>query len=230
MSSIFTGTSINGLSNTNTNETSKNILGKDDFLKLLVAQLNYQDPLNPMKGTEFSAQLAQFSSVEQLSNINESLKQSMDANYLLTSSINNTLAATIIGHQVKAYGNSVYFGGGDEPAPISFDLGETAATVKVEILDENDQVRRTIELTDPADVSLGEHTITWDGKDNAGITLSKGEYTFRVTATDSHGESVSAETYIKGTISGVRYGSTGSILLVGNLEVQMSDVYEILNQ
>ncbi|OPX34287.1 hypothetical protein B1H10_03985 [candidate division KSB1 bacterium 4484_188] len=61
-----------------------------------------------MKGTEFSAQLAQFSSVEQLSNINESLRQSMDANYLLTSSINNTLAATIIGHQVKAYGNSVY--------------------------------------------------------------------------------------------------------------------------
>jgi len=65
----------------------------------------YQDPLNPMQGAEFSAQLAQFSSVEQLANINKTLLDSIDGNYLLSTSINNTLAATVIGRDVKAYGN-----------------------------------------------------------------------------------------------------------------------------
>ncbi|NIS39011.1 flagellar hook capping protein, partial [Candidatus Saccharibacteria bacterium] len=84
------------------NSSSERILGKDDFLKMLVTQLNYQDPLNPMESTDFSAQLAQFSSLEQLSNIDETLQASLEANYLLATSINNTMAATIIGKQVRA--------------------------------------------------------------------------------------------------------------------------------
>ncbi len=66
-----------GKSTTATETTSSSILGKDDFLKLLITQLQYQDPMNPLDGTEFAAQLAQFSSVEQLANLNETLSASI---------------------------------------------------------------------------------------------------------------------------------------------------------
>src|ERR1700690_2579879 len=78
------------------------VLGEDDFLKLLTMQMQYQDPMNPMSGTEFASQLAQFSSVEQLTNINSELAQSISSNSVLTQSINNDLAATFIGKNVRA--------------------------------------------------------------------------------------------------------------------------------
>ena len=224
MSNISAGTSIQGLGFNAQTSTNDKILGKDDFLKLLITQLNYQDPLNPMKGTEFSAQLAQFSSVEQLQNIHQELKNSIDANYLLTTSINNTLAATVIGKTVKATGNQIYLGESGE-ATLHYDLSSKAKKVTIEILDENDQVKRTITLDN---VGKGEQSYTWDGKDNAGIALGQGTYHFRVKASDEEGNPVSVQTYMVGTITGVCYGYNGAELLVGDLTLAMSDVYEIL--
>ncbi len=224
MSNISAGTSIQGLGFNAQTSTNDKILGKDDFLKLLITQLNYQDPLNPMKGTEFSAQLAQFSSVEQLQNIHQELKNSIDANYLLTTSINNTLAATVIGKTVKATGNQIYLGESGE-ATLHYDLSSKAKKVTIEILDENDQVKRTITLDN---VGKGEQSYTWDGKDNAGIALGQGTYHFRVKASDEEDNPVSVQTYMVGTITGVRYGYNGAELLVGDLTLAMSDVYEIL--
>lgn len=68
-------TAINGYSQTQTNTTSKSndALGKDDFLKMLVTQLRYQDPLQPMEDKEFIAQMAQFSSLEQMQNMNTAM-------------------------------------------------------------------------------------------------------------------------------------------------------------
>lgn len=224
MSNISAGTNIQGLGFSAPTSTNDKILGKDDFLKLLVTQLSYQDPLNPMKGTEFSAQLAQFSSVEQLQNIQQELKNSIDANYLLTTSINNTLAATVIGKTVKATGNQIYLSE-DGQATLHYDLSDKASKVTIEILDENDQVKRTIQLEN---VAKGEQSYTWDGKDNAGISLAHGKYHFRVKATDEEGNPVSVQTYMVGTITGVRYGYNGAELLIGDLTLAMSDVYEIL--
>lgn len=227
MSEIFGGTTtVQDSGYPNSSSTKKNILGKDDFLKMLVTQLHYQDPLNPMKSTEFSAQLAQFSSLEQLQNIDKSLQQSLDANYMLTTSINNTLAANLIGKQVRAYGNRLYLGESKQ-ANVHFDLSADAKNVQIEILDENDQVRRTITLDN---LKAGEHSWVWDGKDKSGVTLPTGEYRFRVEATDSEGQAVSVENYISGSISGVRYSNNGAVLMIGNLTVNMSDVYEILDE
>ncbi len=203
--------------------TSEKVMGKDDFLKMLITQLKYQDPLNPLQGTEFSAQLAQFSSVEQLANINKTLMDSIDGNYLLSTSINNTLASTVIGRDVKAYGNQVYWGGNGS-IPLSFELLGEASTVTVEVLDANGQVVRRLDLDDPG---KGLQEVVWDGKNQDGDSLPEGVYTFRVEAKDDEGNAVAATTFTSGTITGVRYTSRGAVLMLGSIEIALSDVYEI---
>ncbi len=76
-------------------------LGQDDFLKLFVTQMKYQNPLNPMDSTEFTAQLAQFSSLEQLTNISSQLKDLT----VYQNSLNNTLTTSFIGRKVKFTGD-----------------------------------------------------------------------------------------------------------------------------
>jgi flagellar basal-body rod modification protein FlgD len=90
-------------SNTSTTTASaQETLGKDDFLRLLVAQLKAQDPLNPMEATEFTAQLAQFSSLEQMTNINSTLEELVAAQQAM----GNSSLISIIGKLVDVPGNS----------------------------------------------------------------------------------------------------------------------------
>ena len=213
-------------------ETSaaKDSLGKDDFLRLLTTQLKYQDPLNPMEGTEFSAQLAQFSSLEQLQNISDALETSINANYVLTSSVNNTMASTMIGKEVRANGNAVVMNPNSDKAEITFDLSADAHQMKVEILDENDNVVRTLTFDDTKNVEewdKGEHTLLWDKIDKDGNDVSGGNFRFRVEAKNSNGDTIAVNNIVKGGISGVRYDSSGALLMVGELIVRMSDVFQI---
>lgn len=218
---------ILGLNNTGSplsGVTSEQILGKDDFLQLLVTQLSNQNPLEPMKPDDFSVQLAQFSSLEQLTNMNQLMESSLETNLLLTTSINNTLAANVIGKQVKALGSETYFDG-NNPAKLTYDLSGDAASVNVEILDKSGKVVRTVEL---GSASAGEQNYTWDGKDDNGNTLDAANYDFRVTANDLEGNEMNVLTYMTGLITGLRYGNNGPVLMMGNTEVRMANVLEIL--
>lgn len=200
------------------------ILGKDDFLKMLVAQLHYQDPMNPLESTDFSAQLAQFSSVEQLENISGSLDAFIDSNYILATSINNTLASTIIGKSVKANGNALYLNASDS-VNIHFNLQSDARNVVVEIYDANGNLVRKL---NGENLWKGDRSLEWDGRDGNGIRLSPGKYTFKVTATDKDGNIVQATPYLFGEITGIKYTANGAVLLLGNIEVNFSDVLEIM--
>ena len=135
------------------------IMGQDDFLLLLVTQLSNQDPLNPMDGQEFAAQLAQFSSLEQLINLNEGVGHNAQLSSLLAQGVNSGVAAGLIGQEIEANGNGIEFNGSD--VPLFYELGDDAANVTIEIKDELGAVVRTIELTD---VTEGEHELVWDGK------------------------------------------------------------------
>ena len=97
-----TGTSATSSSNTTVNE--------NDFLQLLIAQMQNQDPLNPMDGTQYVAELAQFSSLQELQDLNTNMTTSINANYTLTQSINNTLAGNLIGQQVKVSASGITAG------------------------------------------------------------------------------------------------------------------------
>jgi len=105
--------------------TSAN-LGKNDFLKLLTTQLQNQDPSNPMKGKDFAAQLAQFSSVEQLTNISGQIEEQGKSDGALAQSINDSVATDLIGQTVETSGNTLQWTGEGE-APLSVDLERPAS-------------------------------------------------------------------------------------------------------
>ncbi|MCD6569302.1 MAG: flagellar hook assembly protein FlgD [Deltaproteobacteria bacterium] len=194
-------------------------LGKDAFLKLLVTQLQYQDPLSPMENTEFTAQLAQFSSLEQLTEMGLSMAEFSK----LQGSINNIQALSFIGKQISAKGNIVEYSG--QEINLNFELDDNAEYLKVEIYDMDGNLVRTIEETG---VPGGDVQCFWDGKDNTGHEVAGGRYTFKVEAIDIDGAYIGVKTYAVGKVTGVRYDHGITYLIIGNKEVTISEVEKIL--
>jgi flagellar basal-body rod modification protein FlgD len=204
----------------NTGSTSEDAksLGKDEFLKLLVKQLQYQDPLNPVENTDFTAQLAQFTSLETLSNIDENISHLG----ILQNSINNMNAVSFIGKQVHAQGNAANYTGSD--VTFDFKLSDFAAEVTVNIYDSDGQLVRTMKKEK---VAAGDAQCVWDGKDDEGNTVSEGKYLFAINAADYDGASVNAVTYTIGQITGVRYEEGITYLIIGDKEVNIANIKKI---
>lgn len=204
--------------------TNNGQLGKDDFLKLMLEQLKNQDPLSPLNSEQYTAQLAQFSSLEQLQNINDSLNQSIDANYLLTQSVNNTLTAALIGKGVKIKSDKIEYDG-QSKIQFGYKLPSQASSISVKILDANGKVVKTFK-----DVSKtsGEHKLSWDFTDDAGEKVTNGEYTIQVEAELSEGEKMVTDVYSIGTIQAVRFTENGTSIVVNGVEYSLGDVFEIL--
>jgi flagellar basal-body rod modification protein FlgD len=217
----FGGTNTNGTTNTK----GKSELGKDDFLKLMIAQLKNQDPTEPLDSSAYASQLAQFSSLEQLTNINTSLNSSLDANYLLTQSINNTMAASWIGKDAKLEGN-VLTNNGQENISLGYNLPAEASNVTIKIYNKSGALVKTIENCEK---STGNHKLFWDFYDNNGVKLPNGDYTFQVEAKTMDGKSMTVESYRIGTIESIKYTSNGTIIMIGNVGYSLSDITEILN-
>ena len=81
--------------------SSASSLNENDFLNMLITELQNQDPTNPLQSTDLAAQLAQFSQVSELQTMNTNIQNSTSANLVLTQSINNTMASTLIGKEIK---------------------------------------------------------------------------------------------------------------------------------
>lgn len=175
-------------------------LGQETFLRLLTEQMQHQDPLDPMKNEDFVAQLAQFSSLEQLMG----LQGVMEGVYVGIMSMNNASMASLVGTDVVASGDQVRIedGGG---ADLHFDSATDLEGGTVTIQDEDGVVVRTIELEAQ---ESGEFSIAWDGLDDDGQPVDDGLYTFSIEATDSDGEA-EVETRVVGTVTEMDY-STGT--------------------
>jgi flagellar basal-body rod modification protein FlgD len=203
--------------------TTKTTLGKNDFMNLLITQMQNQDPMDPMSGSDYAAQLAQFSSLEQLTNINDNLTLSLGANSALSSSINNALAATFIGKNVRATAGSFQFNGTDS-VNLGYNLPSSADNTTISIYDGAGNLVKTIN----GKTNQGDNSSTWDGTNNNGQSVGSGTYTFQVSANDNAGAPLTASEYIYGTVSGVRYTANGTVFVVDGQEIPLSDILEIM--
>lgn len=224
MSSAISGIGGIGMNYTEQIQGSNTALGQMDFLELLMIQLQYQDPLSPMDSQEFSAQLAQFSQLEQITQMNQNLSASMQTNLLLAQSVNNVMATNMIGQSVVAFGNEVELIDGQE-ATINYELSGSAQTVTIEIKDENGVTVRTI---DAEGQSSGDQQVVWDGLDDEGNELADGIYTYSVTAKTAGDIDVPVTTYTSGMITGVAYVEGMAELLVGSIQIGLGDIYRIV--
>jgi len=218
-------TPVGQSSSTSTTSILNNkILGKDDFLKMFVTQLKHQDPLSPMQNEQFAAQLASFSQLESLQNMNTLMQQSLDSNMIMTQSINNSLATTLIGKNVKTSGSDFVYEKGDA-SKLNFSLDKNAASVFVKIYNEKGDLVKTIEKYN---VEKGEKTFEWDGKTDVGSEAGNGNYNYKVVALDEKNQAINATSYQVLKITGVKYMQGSAYILAGDNTVKLSEILEIL--
>jgi len=198
------------------------MMGKEDFLTLLVAQLKNQDPLNPDEPTEFTAQLAQFSSLEQLFNLNDSMKN------LATSNANGDRFATLqtIGKNV-VYQESSFDYDGKMPIELGYQLDGPATQVQLTIKKNG----ATVRVLDGSELTKGNHFLSWDGLDKNGDPAGSGAYSVSISAKAGEGKSVAASPLLKSEVTGVDLtGEYGGKLLTKAGEVAFTSilgVYEL---
>jgi len=179
-------------------------LGQDAFLTMLVAQLQNQDPLNPMEGSEFSAQLAQFSQLEQLINLNDS----MDSFAKAFTEGSEGDAVDYLGKQVT--GNVDFMNVQEGTVSGGFyNLGQPA-DVMITITDTNG---KTVKTLYEGQQNSGSHVISWDGTDNSGKAVKDGSYKYVVLANTGYGFTEVPST-VTGKVEGVTYNNGKPYLVV----------------
>jgi len=217
MANVTNTTNNTSLASQLSSVTSKTTsLGKDDFLKMLVAQLKNQDPLNPMDGTEFAAQLAQFSSLEQLTNMNTQLTNLG----LYQKTMISTEAVNLLGKEVTVgQGNQFQVEG--DTAGFSYSLAGDASQVSISILDASGN---EVDRIEAGTQSAGQQNVTWQKGNN-----SNGLYSYKVTAVDANGDAVKVTSMTTGKVTAVQYKDNAIYLTVNGQEVAFSNIVSVKN-
>jgi flagellar basal-body rod modification protein FlgD len=207
---------ISGVTATNSKSSYEvgGSLGKDEFMRLLVTQLQNQDPLEPMDSHEFIAQLAQFSSLEQLQNINDKLDK-------LTEELAS--ASSLIDREIEASGTLVTVEDG-VPSEVFFELESDAMAVFAAINDANGVHVKSFQM---GPMEAGKQTILWDGTDADGNQAPDGKYTVDIQAVGTDGSMVDVTSLIKGTVTGATFEDGVTHLLIGNTEIPLGSVIKI---
>lgn len=187
------------------------------FLQLLTTQLKTQNPLNPMDASQFTQQLATFASLEQQVAANSKLDGVL--NGINAQSLSNGVA--YIGKTITATGNTITVGSdGKSAATLNYTLDSAASSAKLSILDSQGKVV----WTGTGDPTKGSHPLAWNGRDSEGKTVSPGDYTLKVSATDADGKDVGTSTGLTGKVTAVDSSSGATVLDLGGTKVKISAV------
>jgi flagellar basal-body rod modification protein FlgD len=196
-------------------------MGKQQFLELLTTQLEHQDPLDPMKDKEFVAQLAQFTSLEQLTNISsgiDALNKSKTQDEMLG-------AVNYIGKEVLAKGDAVYKQD-DQVSSVYFSLENQTANTYANVLDSNGNVVQSVNL---GAFQPGDYTYSWDGKNFNGSEAPNGEYKVTFAAVDKNDKSVMVDKQVAGKVVGLqKENGVASLVLSGGRTIKLSEVKEVV--
>jgi flagellar basal-body rod modification protein FlgD len=193
--------------------------GVNDFLKLLIAQLQHQDPLNPLDSREFTSQLAQFSALEEAIKTNRLLETLA----LYEASANNARALGLIGREVVAGGDTFHLSEG-KGSYLSFTLDGPTAETRLRIYDSGNRLVREVEL---GPMESGYHVWEWNGRDGNGNLLPQGQYRFEVIGMDLYGEAVGVSLSIRGIVDAVRFEDGRTMLLVNGIPVALNEIIEV---
>jgi flagellar basal-body rod modification protein FlgD len=179
---------------------------KDNFLKLLVTQMKYQDPMNPMDSAQMTSQIAQLNTVEGINQLNATVSN-LQASLMASQSMQS---ASLIGKTILADGNSISLLNGS--ANLSMRLEGAAESVIVDVINASGRIIKTTDLGANA---AGIQSFTWDGSTNEGGTAPNGQYTFQVNAKKLN-QTVAVTPLIQATVSGVEVTSAGPQLSLNN--------------
>jgi flagellar basal-body rod modification protein FlgD len=192
---------------------------QDTFMKLLVAELKYQDPMDPLQNRDMVAQLATLSSVQKLTGIDDKLG-GMQQSSLRDSSLQS---AGLIGKTVTAKTNRLTLSSIGDSAG-GFRLANDAKSVKVSVLDSQGNTVKSVDL---GTLKQGQCSFSWDGKGINGQRVAPGNYTFQIDAADAAGAPVVASTEVSGLVSEVAYTNGTPEIVIGDARVGISDVTSV---
>lgn len=200
-------------SNTTANAASASSI-QDTFLKMLVAQMNNQDPLNPLDNSEVTSQMAQISTVEGIQNLNSTMTAFSSA-----ANTNTPVGlSSLIGDSVLSSGTAVTWGSNTTAVQAGFSLDQSASQVTVKLLDSQGNAVDTKTFTN---VAAGTQGFSWTGQNADGIAYGAGNYTMSITASGS----ATATPLTLSTAIGSTQGASGPVVQLANgSAVSVSDI------
>ena len=218
-----TSTTSTSSSTSSTASTGSSTLGKDDFLKLLLTELQHQDPTSPMDSDKILTQTSQLASLESstktntaLDNLTTQLKQSVNSN-----------ATALIGKMGSIGSDAISLSSGKSTYEVYFPTAIKTGTMT--IADSNGNTIKTVNLGTAAAGKSGVVSFDWDGTDNSGTIQKDGAYAVTATYVDSTGASKTTA-FGAYPVESVRYDSGSTYIKLGSKYYAMSDVVEFYDQ
>ena len=199
----------------NASRAQKSLSGNyETFLRLLTAQLQNQDPLEPLDATKFTEQLVSYSQVEQQIATNSSLETLISA----TRASAGATAVSFLGRKAITAGPDSELSGGQ--AHWTYTMPNTPANLQVRITDQNGNPVKTLSAPSTA----GTHEIMWDGTNNSGVTMPPGTYRLSVAATTAEGSSIPVRISGLGMVSEIDMSTPDPVMFIGTRKLGLSEI------
>ncbi len=214
------GTNATATGNANV-QAAVSALGSDVFLRLLVTQLQSQDPTNPVQNEDFVAQLAQFTTLEQATSTNKLLEKLIGQDTQRT----QLDLVNLIGRTVVTQGDTVSIAEDEQPT-LAYALSGEARSVTIKVVDSAKQVVRTLESTDIQ--KAGANQVQWDGLNDSGDRVPEGVYQFIVKAVDANKQPVPNFTFARERVMTIAFGTESPVVLQSGKTLHTDDILSIL--
>jgi flagellar basal-body rod modification protein FlgD len=211
-------TSVTSGNNTySTTTAATDEMGMNQFMNLLVTQIQNQDPFSPMDNQQFISQLTQFTSLEQLQKINDSLGENMT----VSQSLNNTLLLDLVGRRATVPGSRFAVQDGEvSPLKVQAAAGGTATiTVK--------NAAGQVVSTYDRQVTAGWDDVTWNGHLADGSVAADGDYTYEISMVDRSGNPVTTATYVTAMVDSLRFENGIAKVTVAGVEYYVSEIAQV---